>query len=53
MTKILQLSNIVGLLLVLTMNALANILPIAGYNTGELSDLHRYYCQFYYTVGRY
>ncbi|MCB0706107.1 MAG: hypothetical protein KDC34_12380 [Saprospiraceae bacterium] len=40
MTKILQLSNIVGLLLVLTMNALANILPIAGYNTGELSDMY-------------
>lgn len=36
----LQIFNILGLVLVLVINALANALPINGYNTGELSDLY-------------
>ena len=40
MVKILQVANIAGLLFVLTMNGLANALPIAGKTTGELSDLY-------------
>ncbi len=33
------LLNLAGFFLVLTVNALANILPIAGRNTGEISDM--------------
>lgn len=35
---LLKVSNTLGLLLVLTVNALANILPINGLGTGEVSD---------------
>lgn len=37
-TKTLQILNLIGLLLVLLLNTLANALPLNGYNTGELSD---------------
>ena len=37
-TIIYQVLNIIGFIAVLTLNALANILPINGKNTGELSD---------------
>jgi hypothetical protein len=40
MHKTLQLLNILGLALVLTLNSLANALPINGYTTGELSDMY-------------
>lgn len=36
----LQISNIIGLLLVLTLNTLAVTLPIGGRTTGEISDLY-------------
>jgi hypothetical protein len=39
-TNVLQLLNWLGLLLVLTLNTLANTLPINGYNTGELSAFY-------------
>ena len=35
--------NLVGFALVLTFNALANILPINGYNTGEVSAFYPNY----------
>lgn len=35
--------NLLGLLLVLTVNALANILPINGYNTGQVSAFYPNY----------
>lgn len=35
--------NLLGLLLVLTFNALANILPINGYNTGQISGFYPNY----------
>jgi hypothetical protein len=35
--------NTIGLLVVLTMNALANILPINGYNTGQISGFYPNY----------
>ncbi len=38
--KTYQILNIIGLLGVITINILANALPIAGKNTGELSDLY-------------
>lgn len=38
--QILQASNILGLVLVLTLNTLAVTLPIAGRNTGEISDFY-------------
>jgi hypothetical protein len=38
--KILVLLNILGFLIVLTLNALANGLPLNGYTTGELSALY-------------
>ncbi len=37
-TRILQILNALGFALVITLNTLANALPINGYNTGELSD---------------
>ncbi|WP_020539460.1 tryptophan-rich sensory protein [Lewinella cohaerens] len=37
-TKTLQTLNLIGFLLVLLLNTLANALPLNGYNTGELSD---------------
>lgn len=37
-TKTLQILNLIGFLLVLLLNTLANALPLNGYNTGELSD---------------
>lgn len=39
-TKTLQILNIIGFLLVITLNGLANALPINGRTTGELSDLY-------------
>ncbi len=39
-TKTLQTLNIIGFILVLTLNGLANALPINGRTTGELSDLY-------------
>lgn len=33
-------ANTLGLILVLAVNALANILPINGFNTGEISDMY-------------
>jgi translocator protein len=39
-TKLLLGGNIIALALVLTVNALANILPINGMNTGEISNLY-------------
>ncbi len=38
--RTLQILNILGLILVLTFNTLANALPINGYTTGELSALY-------------
>jgi translocator protein len=38
--KTLLIGNILALMVVLTMNALANILPINGLNTGQISDLY-------------
>ena len=38
--KTYQILNIIGLIGVITINFLANALPIAGKNTGELSDLY-------------
>lgn len=38
--KLLAILNLAGYLLVLVMNTLANAIPIAGKNTGELSDLY-------------
>jgi translocator protein len=38
--KTLLIGNILALVVVLTMNALANILPINGMNTGQISDLY-------------
>jgi len=35
--------NLIGLLIVLTVNALANILPINGYNTGQISGFYPNY----------
>lgn len=37
------LLNVLGLIIVLTVNALANILPINGYNTGQISALYPNY----------
>ena len=37
-TKILQIVNIVGFIVVIVVNGLANTLPLNGVNTGELSD---------------
>lgn len=39
-TKTLQILNLIGFVLVLTLNGLANGLPINGRTTGELSDLY-------------
>lgn len=39
-TKTLQILNLIGFILVITLNALANALPINGMTTGELSDLY-------------
>lgn len=36
--KTLQISNIIGLIVVITMNTLAVVLPLAGRDTGEISD---------------
>ncbi|MBF7096404.1 tryptophan-rich sensory protein [Alkalibacter mobilis] len=36
----LKAANTLGLILVLVVNALANILPINGFNTGEISDFY-------------
>ncbi len=38
--RIMAIINFIMLLAMITVNALANILPINGYNTGELSDLY-------------
>lgn len=38
--RILAIVNLIGLIAVLTLNGLANALPIGGKNTGELSDLY-------------
>lgn len=38
--RLLTILNIVALIAVLTVNALANILPINGLNTGEVSDFY-------------
>jgi len=38
--KIVQILNITGLLLTLVINYLANAIPIADKNTGEVSDLY-------------
>lgn len=40
MNKTLAFLNILGFILVVTVNALANTLPINGYTTGALSDLY-------------
>ena len=40
MKRLLPIANILGFLAVVTVNALANILPIAGKTTGELSALY-------------
>jgi hypothetical protein len=42
-SKLNALLNVVGLSLVLAVNALANILPINGYNTGQISALYPNY----------
>lgn len=42
-TKLNALINVAGLVLVLAVNALANILPINGYNTGQISALYPNY----------
>jgi hypothetical protein len=39
-TKNLQIANIIGLIAVLVLNTLAVTLPLAGRNTGEISDLY-------------
>jgi len=39
-TTFLKFVNLIALILVLTVNFLANYLPINGYNTGELSDMY-------------
>lgn len=39
-SKTLQIANIIGLIIVLTVNALASILPIGGLTTGEVSELY-------------
>lgn len=39
-SKILQIANLLGFLLVITFNALANILPLGGRTTGEVSQLY-------------
>lgn len=39
-TKTLQILNILGFILVIIVNTLANALPIAGRTTGELSDMY-------------
>jgi hypothetical protein len=39
-TKTLQILNIIGFVLMIAVNALANALPIAGKNTGEVSALY-------------
>ncbi|MEL7222796.1 MAG: hypothetical protein AAGJ93_15850 [Bacteroidota bacterium] len=36
----LQRLNVVGFIIVVTLNVLANALPLNGYNTGELSDFY-------------
>ncbi len=38
--RVLKLSAIIFYIAMVTVNALANILPINGYNTGELSDMY-------------
>jgi len=40
MIRIARIANLVGVLGMITVNALANILPINGYTTGELSALY-------------
>lgn len=47
-TKTLQIINLVGLLLVLLLNTLANTLPLNGYTTGQLSD---FYPNFFVPAG--
>jgi len=47
-SKLNALLNVVGLILVLTLNALANILPINGYNTGQISA---FYPNFFVPAG--
>ena len=42
-SKLNALLNVAGLFLVLAVNALANILPINGYNTGQISALYPNY----------
>lgn len=42
------LLNVLGLVIVLTVNALANILPINGYNTGQISG---FYPNFFVPAG--
>jgi len=42
------LLNVFGLVIVLTVNALANILPINGYNTGQISG---FYPNFFVPAG--
>lgn len=39
-SKTLQIANIIGLIIVLTVNALASLLPIGGLTTGEVSELY-------------
>lgn len=39
-TKSLSIGNLLGLILILTLNTLANALPINGMNTGQISDLY-------------
>lgn len=41
--KLFACLNLIGMVLVLTVNALANILPINGYNTGQISALYPNY----------
>jgi len=36
--QLLQIGNIIAVILTIIVNGLANILPIGGKNTGELSD---------------
>lgn len=38
--RVLAILNIVGLVLVLTVNSLANVLPINGFNTGQVSSFY-------------
>lgn len=42
-SKVNAFLNLLGLLIVLTFNALANILPINGYNTGQISGFYPNY----------